>query len=471
MSEQPSAGLIDRALGRVRRAWRDVAGASRAELAGTLRPDLPPEDAERMRRQLQACQQGTGGEVSARARAADLGRAYLELDSVGRGRFFRLLGEDLRVDEEALDKAIAEVQAATGGTRVAAERRLRVVLEPPGVRLFTQFNALPQGVKFLVDLRADLIQLAKRDDALGALEADLKGLLTSWFDVGFLELRRITWDAAASLLEKLIAYEAVHEIRSWEDLKNRLDSDRRLYGFFHPGMPDEPLIFIEVALVSGIAGNIQELLDESAPAQDPATADTAIFYSISNAQEGLRGVSFGSFLIKRVVDDLARDLKGLKTFATLSPVPGFRTWLEARIAAGEEGLPSATETKALMKLAGGDSGAAALRTTMARQDWPRDQDTAQVLRGPLLRLCARYLLEPGADGRARDRVADFHLTNGARVERLNWLADLSAQGLRQSAGIMVNYRYKLADIEANHEAYQGEGKIKASPAVRGLLKG
>ncbi|MEE8546399.1 MAG: malonyl-CoA decarboxylase [Alphaproteobacteria bacterium] len=471
MTEPRSRHLIGRALGRVRRAWRDVAGSEPTALAGSLRPELSDDDARRLKRQLDACLRGLGGEVSARAHAADLGQAYLELKAQGRARFLALLAAELRPDEAQVSAAIAALEGTAGEARVAAERHLRAVLEPPSVRLFTHFNALPQGVKFLVDLRADMLPLAKREPGIRTLEEDLKGLLTSWFDIGFLELERVTWDAAASLLEKLIAYEAVHAIRSWDDLKNRLDSDRRLYAFFHPGMPDEPLIFVEVALTSGLAGNIQELLDEAAPAQDPDAADSAIFYAISNAQAGLRGVSFGSFLIKRVVDDLARDLKGIKHFATLSPLPGFRAWLDGRIGQGDESLLGAAEARELGKLAGAESGAAALKSLLNLPEWPQAEATAEALRAPLLRLAARYLLaEPGA-GRARDRVAHFHLTNGARIERINWLADRSEKGLDQSAGIMVNYRYRLQDIEANHEAYRGEGRIVASAAVRSLLKG
>jgi malonyl-CoA decarboxylase len=470
--QQQTTGFIDRALGRVRRALREAVGGTPIALTGSLRPDLPPEDAERLRHQVEQCLKGLGGEVSVRARAADLGHVYLDLDEVGRERFLRLLAQVLRVDHEAVDAAVAEFQAAgQGEARDAAELRLRRALEPPSLKLFTQFNGLPQGVKFLVDLRADLVPLAKRDKALKVLDDDLKGLLASWFDTGFLELRRLTWAEPAALLEKLIEYEAVHEIRSWDDLKNRLDSDRRLFAFFHPGMPDEPLIFVEVALTSGLAGNIQELLDEDAPAQDPGAADSAIFYSISNAQAGLAGVSFGSFLIKRVVDDLAHDLTGLKTFSTLSPIPGFRRWLGERIATGGDGLLSAAEAKALVSLAGIDNGSAALGLLLERPDWPDDGAAAEALRAPLMRLCAHYVLKERANGRARDRVANFHLTNGARVERLNWLADRSEKGLRQSAGMMVNYLYKLADIESNHEAYRGEGKVRASAAARGLLKG
>ena len=212
--------------------------------------------------------------------------------------------------------------------RAAAERALRAALEPPRITLLRQFNALPEGVKFLVDRRAELIDLGQRDPVLHGLEEDLKRLLANWFDIGFLELKRITWESPAALLEKLMAYEAVHEIRGWTDLKNRLEADRRCFAFFHPRMPDEPLIFVEVALVSGMAGDIHALLDEAAPIGDPHSADTAIFYSISNCQRGLAGISFGDFLIKRVVDALATELPRLKVFATLSPVPGFRAWLE-----------------------------------------------------------------------------------------------------------------------------------------------
>ncbi|MFQ5959657.1 MAG: malonyl-CoA decarboxylase domain-containing protein, partial [Alphaproteobacteria bacterium] len=289
-------------------------------------------------------------------------------------------------------------------------------------------------------------------------------------DVGFLDLERITWDAPAALLERLIAYEAVHEIRSWSDLKNRLDSDRRCFAFFHPRMPSEPLIFVEVALVTGMSTNIQALLDESAPRCDPGDADTAIFYSISNAQAGLAGISFGGFLIKRVVDDLAHEFKGLKTFATLSPIPGFRRRLEARLAA-EETLLTPTEEKALAAHApdGGDGGSplAALLAT----DWHADAAAAEALKRPLERLCARYLLQEKRDGRPLDPVARFHLRNGARIGRINWLADTSPKGLRQSLGMMINYVYKLDEIEENHEAYTGEGRVVAAGAVRALLRG
>ena len=250
-----------------------------------------------------------------------------------------------------------------------AEAELRQALVAPRVRLLTQFNSLNQGVKFLVDMRSELIEIAS-EPALQALDRDFQSLLVAWFDIGFLDLARITWQTPAALLEKLIEYEAVHQIRSWDDLKNRLDSDRRCYGFFHPRMPDEPLIFVEVALVSGMAGNIQQLLDEYAPAENPRSADTAIFYSISNCQRGLAGVGFGDFLIKRVVDDLARDLPNLKAFATLSPIPDFGLWLEERLVAGDEDLLLEAEVRALKSIARSDSATGALKALLARPDAP-----------------------------------------------------------------------------------------------------
>ena len=215
--------------------------------------------------------------------------------------------------------------------------------------MLTQFNALPEGVKFLVDMRAELMTMARRDPVLAGLELDLKALLASWFDIGFLELTRITWDAPAALLEKLIVYEAVHEIRSWTDLKNRLEADRRCFAYFHPRMPEEPLIFVEVALVQGMSDNVQSLLDEARRSAIRSTADTAIFYSISNCQRGLAGISFGDFLIKRVVDSLAAELPHVKTYATLSPIPGFRAWLDQRLI--EEGADCSppTSSKALQQ--------------------------------------------------------------------------------------------------------------------------
>ncbi|MCB1777160.1 MAG: malonyl-CoA decarboxylase family protein, partial [Candidatus Competibacteraceae bacterium] len=338
-----------------------------------------------------------------------------------------------------------------------------------------QLNALPEGFLFLVDLREELLSWSRDDLALAALERDLLSLLTSWFDVGFLELRRITWDSPASLLEKMIAYEAVHPITGWGDLKNRLSSDRRCFAFFHPRMANEPLIIVQVALVNGIADNVQTLLDETAPVLDPHVADTAIFYSISNAHDGLSGISFGNFLIKRVVDELAGEFKNLKTFATLSPVPGFQRWLDRQLSEPDHDVETefltAAERKALASAAGTGKEPASLKTLLQAPDWSQKPELAKALKHPLMRLCARYLVKEKRDSLSvLDPVARFHLANGARVEQINWLGDTSAKGLSQSAGMMVNYLYKLNDIEANHEAYRGEGKVTTSSVIRSLLK-
>jgi malonyl-CoA decarboxylase len=437
-------------------------------LAGGPKSDVSADDVDRLREQMLSCLDGRGGEVTARARAADLGRTYLSVDSGGRERFLQLLAREFDVDRGEIDRCCNALVGAFGpDQRVAAERALRAALEPPRITLLRQFNALPDGVKFLVDLRAELSPLGKQDSLLAGLEEDLKRLLANWFDIGFLELKRITWESPASLLEKLIAYEAVHEIRGWTDLKNRLEADRRCFAFFHPRMPDEPLIFVEVALVTGMTGDIHALLDEAAPIGDPHSADTAIFYSISNCQPGLAGISFGDFLIKRVVDALATELPRLKVFATLSPVPGFRAWLEQRSQAGLGDLLLPAERTAIEAIGEGGSE----QELPALLDRHAEVGIAAILRDPLIRLCARYLLrERTSSGRALDPVAHFHLSNGARVERLNWLGDISPKGLQQSVGIMVNYLYRLSDIEANHEAYRGEGRVVAASAIRNLAR-
>jgi len=453
---------------------RTIAPLRRVLFGERLRDDprtLTDAGLNGMREAIDACLEGRGGEVSARARAAELGRQYMTLDGDGRARFLGLLASDYGVDHTRLDRAIEGYQAAADDTaRQSAERELRRALVARRVELLTQFNALPEGVKFLVDMRADLLPLARRDHDLKALDNDLRELLTSWFDIGFLDLSRITWNAPAALLEKLIAYEAVHEIRSWTDMKNRLDSDRRCFGFFHPRMPDEPLIFVEVALVKGMADKVGVLLDEDAPEQDLAGVDSAIFYSISNAQAGLAGVSFGNFLIKRVVAELQRELPHLKTFATLSPIPGFRGWLDNNLDQAAMAWCTPSDAKWLASTSGQEDAAAGLSALLARPGWAKNIAVSDGLKPILTRACAAYLLHERRGAQAADRVEHFHLSNGARLERINWLGNPSEDGLAQSAGLMVNYLYRLQDIEKNHESYTVKGKIAASGAVQRLTR-
>jgi malonyl-CoA decarboxylase len=471
VSSEERLGFLDRTFGNLRRVWSDLSGSTRSILGSAPRPDLPDDDSERIRRQLETSLAARGDEVAARARAAELGRTYLALNADGRARFLAMIATHFGVDRKAVDRAIDEVRgAADRPARVAAEARLRDALEPRWRRLLSRFTTLPEGMKFLADIRSELLARGRSDVALKELGDDLRGMLAAWFDIGLLELREITWRSPAALLEKLIAYEAVHAIRSWDDLKNRLDSDRRCFAFFHPNMPNEPLIFVEVALVGEMTAGIGELLDESAPSGDPSEAVAAIFYSISNAQPGLAGISFGNFLIKRVVDLLRHEFDSLKIFATLSPIPGFRAWLDGRIEADEELLTS-SERQLLSSFSDADTDAAILTDLLSREGWHEEDELAEALRPAMLRLAARYLVaEKRRDGRARDPVAHFHLSNGARMERLNWLADTSRKGLAQAAGMMINYRYRLGDIEQNSEAYSSEGRIAQSSSVRALIR-
>ncbi len=459
MNEIAAPGLFDRALRRITTVWRDMA-------AGVSR-----DEDESIEAQMQACLTSRGGEVSARNRAAKLAQTYLLLDEAERGHFLRTLAS-FDSDPTEVATAYAALQSANDqAERAQAQMNLRHALEPPRMQLLTQFTTIPDGMKFLVDLRAFLLEHMPGNPPLAALERDLRTLLANWFDVGFLELQRIDWTSPAALLEKLVGYEAVHEIRGWRDLKNRLDSDRRCYAFFHPRMPSEPLIFVEVALVQGLSGSVQQLLDQKAPVLDAAAADTAIFYSISNCQRGLAGISFGNFLIKRVVTVLSAEFRNLRTFATLSPIPGFRRWLDRELANPDANLLTEEESTALRGLVETDSGAASLTTILTRRGWLRDQAAGRVLEPILSRLCARYLVSESRNKRAADPVAHFHLSTGARIERLNPKADISDKGLKESAGLMVNYLYDPARIEQYHEEYAGEGRRNASPAVRRLAKG
>ncbi len=455
-------GLVSRGLTKVREL-----------VASATHFGKPPEadDLDRIRTQLQECAEGRGGEVSTRQRAARLAETYLRLDDAGRHAFLRMIAHEFGPDPRAVAVAHEAYQAAIGTpAQWDAEARLRIALRSRRLRILTQFNAIPQGVKFLVDLRADLLRFLAEDALLKPLDRELETRLSAWFDVGFLELQRITWTSPAALLEKLVHYEAVHEIRSWDDLKNRLDSDRRCYAFFHPRMPLEPLIFVQVALLEEVADNVQRLLDIEAPLADAGRANTAIFYSISATQEGLRGVSFGNFLLKRVIDDLKRDFPRLKTFATLSPIPGLVRWVQRNPEEFADAI-TPTDWKRLAALGVTGVEAPALAALLEGDTaWSRDDDLQQALREPLLRLAARYLLEARRGDKPVDAVARFHLGNGARVERLNWLADRSDKGLGQSWGLMVNYLYDPDDIEANLESFASEGRIAASSAVRRMAR-
>jgi malonyl-CoA decarboxylase len=455
-----SDNIVVRGLRRVRKLMTDDAGTG----------GLNEKQRIRIREQLNDCAAGSGGEVSTRQRAARLADTYLVLGDEGRAEFLRIVATEFGPDPQAVEKAHEDYQSAIGSDdQWAAESALRGAMRSARLRILTQFNALPQGVKFLVDLRADLLRYLDQDAALHSLDRELETRLGAWFDVGFLELHRITWNSPAVMLEKLIQYEAVHEIRSWSDLKNRLDSDRRCYAFFHPRMPMEPLIFVEVALTDHLADNVQALLDEHAPVFDARRANTAIFYSISNTQAGLRGVSFGNFLLKRVVDDLKRDHPRLSTFATLSPLPLLRRWAEKNSEVWQQ-IFSDEDVARIARYRGQGNQPIAnaddIRKLLSEEDWRTDRRMARALQPGVTRLAARYLLTAKAADRPFDPVARFHLGNGARIERINTLADTSARGFQQSYGLMVNYLYDPDAIEANIEAFSRDGEIATTATIR-----
>ena len=347
----------------------------------------------------------------------------------------------------------------------AAEIKLRRSLVSPRTRLFQRFAAFEGGLRFLLSLRSELIPHLKNNKRLVALDAELENLFSTWLDVAFLELKRLSWDSPASLIEKLIQYEAVHDIRSWADLKNRLDSDRRCYGFFHPNLPNEPLIFVEVALLSEIANSITPLLDENAAPENLQKATVAIFYSISNTQAGLRGVGFGDSLIKRVVQVLKDEFPKLKTFATLSPIPGLKPWVTKNIDSLLERLGD-KEAKALHKSLGltEQSGAELIKAI----DGLENLSNNAVLESFMKHAAAVYLGQTQLEGHPMDAVAKFHLHNGARVERINWCADPSSKGYKQSWGMMVNYLYDLRKLD-RHRMLLAKGKIPVSPDVESLF--
>jgi malonyl-CoA decarboxylase len=393
------------------------------------------------------------GEASGAQVARALHQVLRALDPDDRHSFQRYLATAFQPDKAALRRA-AERYLADDTAEAAAA--LAQAADPPRQELLRRMNMAPGGTGALIAMRSELTARLPDQPELKLLDADLRHLFASWFNRGFLELRRIDWQSPAAVLEKLIAYEAVHEIKGWDDLRRRLAPDRRCFAFFHPALPGEPLIFVEVALVEGLATAMPPLLsqdtDEETAKAQAARADTAIFYSISNCQDGLRGVSFGNFLIKQVVEELQAEFPRLERFSTLSPIPGFRRWLTQRLAEGS------------------DPDAARL-SELESPTWWQDPAQSERLRPALMQLCAEYLTRQPSPGSRIDPVARFHLVNGARLERVNWLGNTEIRAIQESFGIMVNYLYDHDSIEDNHEAFVRHGTIARSPDVDALMQG
>ncbi len=420
----------------VNRFWSNIADRGRGFIS---LPSASINPAERAVMLAEALISGRG-EASGAAIARELHSVLASLDAPERLEFYQYIAGHFAPDPAKLTQA---AQAYLTNQTAETATQLADAAEPVRQELLRRMNMSPGGTAMLVAMRKEMQSHLRAHPALKPLDSDLRHLFSSWFNRGFLELRRIDWQTPAAVLEKLITYEAVHEIQGWEDLRRRLSADRRCFAFFHPALPGEPLIFVEVALVSGLAASVTNLLArDSSDAEQrarAAAADTAIFYSISNCQDGLRGISFGNFLIKQVVEELKAELPNLTQFSTLSPIPGFRHWAEKHLEEAE-------------------------KTALAQPNWWQDAQISAALQAPLLRLCAKYLT-----GGGRDPVAKFHLGNGARLERINWLGNAADRGLAESYGMMVNYLYDLTSIEANHEAFVRDNIIARSAAVDALL--
>ncbi|MGD9775130.1 malonyl-CoA decarboxylase [Diaphorobacter sp.] len=443
-------------------------------LQATLRKSgeaLAPRALRRLLTDLQEAAAPGVSEIEGGRRAQAVAAWYAQATPEERRDLWLLMCEQFAPDATRVKSAQQRYEAAAGTDDAPqAEAHLRRALVSPRARLLQRFAVFAEGMRFLVDLRAELLPLLKSDKRLLPLDAELEQLFSTWFDVAFLELRRLSWDSPASLIEKLIKYEAVHDIRSWADLKNRLDSDRRCYGFFHPRLPNEPLIFVEVALVKEISSSITPLLDESAEAADIQRANTAIFYSISSTQTGLRGVSFGDSLIKHVAETLTAEFPRLRTFATLSPIPGFRAWLVKNCAAQLQQLDDKRRAELGRAVDIEPHNAKNLAAQLlAAADKPLDLAPKSPVRQWLMQCAARYLGRELQGGKPLDPVARFHLGNGARVERLNWAGDPSAKGLKQSFGLMVNYLYDLKRID-KHRALLAQGRVPVSGDIDSLCK-
>ncbi len=408
----------------------------------------------RARRALELCHKllSERGEASGAALAREALAACQELDETSRAQFFDALAHQF---SPAQDEAVAAADAYRREPTPAHLAMLQEVVEPPRQELLRRLNAAPGGTAAVVEMRKALLRGLARHPGWRVVDRDMLHLLRSWFNRGFLRLERIDWRTSALVLEKLIAYEAVHAIQGWNDLRRRLQADRRCFAFFHPSLPDEPLIFIEVALTRELAAEVGPLIALDAPVEPPLEAKCAMFYSITNCQEGLRGISFGNFLIKQVAEDLQNEFPHLRTFATLSPIPGFRAWLE-----------SVRE-----RIGRAPRGAAALEQ-LGRIDAPGWQHAPEQkdLRELLMHLGAYYLVRAKQGDGPLDPVARFHLGNGAALERINWLGDTSEHGLSISAGLMVNYIYRLKDVERNHERFVKEHVVVASHDIERLAR-
>ncbi|MBN2893800.1 MAG: malonyl-CoA decarboxylase family protein [Bacteroidales bacterium] len=458
------SGISQKTIHKIIQAWYDSGNAP-----PTIKPDIPEKDQQLLISQIKSCITNTGGEISHQAKLIHLAMIYINSSEQGKKVFLKILAYEFDVDLDFLSKKIEKLSIIDKETpeRIQAEIELTNNLIPPRVTFLEQLSTLPNGFIFLKDMREFLLLHIKEIPRLQKLDNDIHSILKSYFDINLLKLREISWESPASTLEHLINYEAVHEIKSWKHLKHRLFSDHIMFGFFHPTMPYDPLIFVEVALVKGLADNIQKLIELDSEHGNPDDADTAIFYSISSTQKGLRGISFGNFLIKRVVKRISSDYPGIKNYATLSPIPLFSKWLIKHLEEGGKPLCKKSEIEKIIKISDNSDVNKSILMMLKTENWHQNNEITSALRIPLLRLALHYLTTVKRHGKfnAYDPVANFHLSNGAEIGQLNWLGDISENGLNQSFGIMANYRYARNRIVENHESYMTKGEVNVTKNI------
>jgi malonyl-CoA decarboxylase len=390
------------------------------------------------------------GEASGTALAKDVVDSFNRMTQKEKLEFLEMLALEFGPNSDTINEAAKKYLNAQDFNSLQG---LTKSLESPRMDLIRMINFAPGGIAAIINMRELVLIDLKTRKTLLPLEADLFHLLSAWFNRGFLDFQQINWDTPAAILEKVIAYEAVHEITSWQDLRRRLASDRSCFAFFHPALHHEPLIFVQVAFTKGIARKIQPLLNQQETDLNQTPPDTAIFYSISNAQQGLKGISFGNFLIKQVVDHISKEMPKIKTYSTLSPIPKFRYWLEKYYKnRSNSGLTDAE------------------RALLSDSQWHKSEEIRKQLKKTLIRTCAHYLVHEKKGNQPYDPVTRFHLGNGAEIENINWEADVSEHGLSLSAGLMVNYKYTPSHIVENHESYVNDGRICYSSKVKKALE-
>lgn len=457
-------GISKTTIHQIIQAWYDAGNAP-----PKIEPDIPEKNHQHLIKLILNSISNKGGAISHQAELVHLAMIYLNSTDNGKLAFLKILAYEFDVDLDNLSDKIEKLKNfdKENPERIKEEIELAKILIPPRTNFLEQLASLPNGFIFLKDMREFLLKHIKDAPRLKKLDNDIFKILKAYFDVNLLELRTINWESPAITLEHLIQYEAVHEIKSWKHLKHRLLSNHVMFGFFHPIMPFDPLIFVEVAFVKGLAGSIQKLIELDADQGNPDEVDTAIFYSISSTQKGLRGISFGNFLIKQVAKKLSDEYPHIKTYSTLSPIPLLRKWLIKHLEDGEKTLCKKSEIEKITKLSGNNDVAKSILSFLENKEWHKNKDVVDAIKLPLMRLTLHFLTTVKRTRKinAYDPVANFHLSNGAEIGQINWMGDFSEKGFEQSFGIMVNYRYKLSRIAQNHEDYMTKGIVNLTRSI------